>query len=149
MWKRYQETKSYSDYVEYKRALNRTTQEYCIIRRKTNVELKLAQGIESNHKSLYFYVRSKSRTTDKVFPLKDNSGNMVSDDKEMCKMLITFFSSVCTNEFNSVNMPDVVLQGGCDEMLSDIMVNEDIFSKKLLQLKLKKAPGLDGFVPRH
>ena len=28
------------------------------------------------------------------------------------------------------------------------MVNEDIVAKKLLKLKLDKAPGLDGFVPR-
>ena len=47
-----------------------------------------------------------------------------------------------------MNMPEVirVFQDGCDEMLSDIIVNEDIVANKLL--KLNKAPGLDGFIPR-
>ena len=39
-----------------------------------------------------------------------------------------------------------VFQNGCDEMPSDIMVNEDIIAKNLLKLKLNKATGLDGFV---
>ena len=50
----------------------------------------------------------------------------------------------------SMNMPKVirVVRDRCDEMLSDIMVNEDIVAKKLLKLKLNKASGWDGFVPR-
>ena len=130
--------------MEYKRALNRTTS----IEGK-KIERKLAQEIKSNHKSFYFYVKSKSRTKIKVSPLKDNSVNVVSDDKEMCEVLNTFFfSSVFTKESNSMNIPEVIqiLQGGCDKMLSDI-VNEDIVAKKLLILKLNKAPGLDGFIP--
>ena len=57
------------------------------------------------------------------------------------------FSPVFTNEFNSMNMPEVmwVFQGGCDEMLSDIIVNEDIVAKKLLQLKVNKAHRFEWF----
>ena len=66
---------------------------------------------------------------------------MVSDDKEMCEVLNTFFSSVFTNESNSRNMMKViwVFQGGCDEISADIMVNKDIMAKKLEKLKLNKT----------
>ena len=47
-----------------------------------------------------------------------------------------------------MNMSEVipVFQDGCDKMLSDIMVNEDIIAKKWFKLKLNKTPGLNGFV---
>ena len=46
---------------------------------------------------------------------------MVSDDKEMCEVLNTYFTSLFTNESNSSNIPEVirVFQDGCDEMLAD------------------------------
>ena len=60
----------------------------------------------------------------------------------MCEVLNTFFRSMFTNEFNSMNMPEVirVFHRGCDEIVSDIMVNEYIVVKKLV--KLNKASGL-------
>ena len=41
---------------------------------KRYVELKLAQHIKSDNKSLYAYVRSKQNVRDKVGPLEDNAG---------------------------------------------------------------------------
>ena len=94
MWKRYQETKSCSYYVEYKRVLKKTTLEYRVAQK---IKIKLAQGIKSNPNFFYSYVRSKSQTKYKVAPLKDNSGNFVSADKDMLEVFNTFFSSVFTN----------------------------------------------------
>ena len=43
MWIQYRESKNYNDYVEYKRALRKTTNEYK--KAKTNFERKLANNI--------------------------------------------------------------------------------------------------------
>ena len=39
---------------------------------------KLAQNIKSDSKSFYAYVRSKQNVRDKVGPLKDNAGNIIT-----------------------------------------------------------------------
>ena len=45
---------------------------------KRNFEHKLAQNIKSDSKSFYAYVRSKQNVRDKVGPLEDNFGNIVT-----------------------------------------------------------------------
>ena len=62
-----------------------------------------------NLKFIYFYVRSNSGTKDKIGPLKDDTGDIVSEGKEMCEVLNMFFSYVFTNESNFMNMPEMVL----------------------------------------
>ena len=42
------------------------------------VEHKLAQHIKSDSKSFYAYVRSKQNVRDKVGPLEDNTGNIIT-----------------------------------------------------------------------
>jgi len=86
MWRRYKLSKSYNDHVEYNRALNRSTYEYR--KAKNNFECKLAKDIKKNPKSFYSYVRSKSKTKDRVGPLKDSSGQIIIDDEGMCNVLI-------------------------------------------------------------
>jgi len=85
MWQRYRQSKSYNDHVEYKRALNKSTEEYR--KAKKNFELKLAEEIKINPKSFYAYVRSKSKTKDRVGPLVNKSGEFVLDDASMCNVL--------------------------------------------------------------
>ena len=51
MWRVYKHTGKDQDYVVYKEALNAATNE--VRRSKRNVELKLAQNIKSDSKSLY------------------------------------------------------------------------------------------------
>ena len=45
---------------------------------KRNFEHKSAQNIKSDSKSFYAYVRSKQNVRDKVGPLEDNFGNIVT-----------------------------------------------------------------------
>ena len=39
----------------------------------------------------FAYVRSKSKTKDKVSPLNDNNGNVATDNDEMCEIHNAFF----------------------------------------------------------
>ena len=41
--------------------------------------------------NLYAYVRGKAHTKDKVGPLKDDKGNIISNDADLCKLLNDLF----------------------------------------------------------
>ena len=60
----------------YKEALNAATNE--VRKFKRNVEHKLAQHIKSDRKSFYAYVRSKQNVRDRVGPLEDSAGNIIT-----------------------------------------------------------------------
>ena len=76
MWRVYKHTGTDKDYDAYKEALNAATNE--VRKSKRNFEHKLAQHIKSDSKSFYAYVRSKQNVRDKVGPLVDNAGNIIT-----------------------------------------------------------------------
>ena len=76
MWRVYMHTRKDEDYANYKEALNLATTE--IRKSKRTFEKKLACNIKNYTKSLYAYVRSKQKVRDKVGPLENNRGNIIS-----------------------------------------------------------------------
>ena len=60
-------------------------------RSKRALEEKLAEGIKKYSKSLFKYVRSKSGAKDKIGPLKDNEGNLLTSNEDMSELLNRFF----------------------------------------------------------
>ena len=76
MWRVYNHTGKDKDYDAYKEALNTATNE--VRKSKRNFEYKLAQNIKSDSNSFYAYVRSKQNVRDKVGPLEDNFGNIIT-----------------------------------------------------------------------
>ena len=76
MWRVYKHTGTDKDYYAYKEALNAATNE--VRKSKRNVEHKLAHNIKSDSKSFYAYVRCKQNVRDKVGPLEDNAGNIIT-----------------------------------------------------------------------
>ena len=76
MWRVYKHTGKDKDDDVYKEALNAATNE--VTNSKRNCEHKLAQHIESESKPGYAYVRSEQNVRDKVGPLEDNAGNIIT-----------------------------------------------------------------------
>ena len=76
MWRIYKYTGKDKDYEAYKEALNAATNE--VRKSKRKFEHKLAQNLKSDSKSFYAYVRSKQNVRDKVGPLEDNAGNIIT-----------------------------------------------------------------------
>ena len=85
MWRIYKHTGTDKDYDAYKEALNAATNE--VRKSKRNCEHKLAQNIKSDSKSFYAYVRSKQNVRDKVGPLEDNAGNIITQGFLMAEEL--------------------------------------------------------------
>ena len=77
MWRVYKHKGKDKDYEVYKEALNAATNE--VRKSKRNFEHKLAQNIKSDSKSFYTYVRSNQNVRDKVGPLEDNAGNIITE----------------------------------------------------------------------
>ena len=76
MWQVYNHTGKDKDYEVYKEALNAATNKGRKFNR--NFEHKLAQNIKSDSKSFYAYVGSKQNVRDKVGPLEDNAGSIIT-----------------------------------------------------------------------
>ncbi len=78
MWRVYKHPGKDTDYKVYKQALKEATPE--VQKSKRNFEHKLAQNIKSDSTttSFYAYVRSKQNVRDKVGPLEDNAGNIIT-----------------------------------------------------------------------
>ena len=88
MWRVYKHTGKDNDYDAYKEALNATTNEFR--KSKRNFEHTLAQHIKSDSKS--FYVRSKQNVRDRVGPLEDSVGNIITQGVLMAEELNMHFS---------------------------------------------------------
>ena len=143
----YKHTGKEQDYVVYKEALNAATNE--VRKSKRNFELKLAQNIKSDSKSFYAYVRSKQNVRDKVGPLEDNAGDIITEVILMAEELNMHFSSVFTREdTSSLPVPETKFNGSEGERLGQLVVTPEVVASKINNMKENKSPGIDGISPK-
>ena len=147
MWRVYKHTGKDEDYEVYKEALNAATNE--VRKAKRNFEHKLAQNIKSDSKSFYAYVRSKQNVRDKVGPLEDNAGNIITEGCLMAEELNVHFSSVFTREdTSSLPLPETKFNGSEEEKLGQLVVTPEVVASKINNMKENKSPGVDGLSPK-
>ena len=138
MWRVYKHTRTDKEYDAYKEALNAATNE--VRKSKRNLEHKLAQNIKSDSKSFYAYVRSKQNVRDKVGPLEDNAGNIITQGFLMAEELNMHFSSVFTREdTSSIPVPETKFKGSEGERLGQLVVTPEVVGlvSKILLLRFK------------
>ena len=147
MWRVYRRTRKEEDYAKYKEALNAATTE--IRQSKRSYEQKLACNIKNDSKSFYAYVRSKQNVQDKVGPLEDSAGNIISQGFLMAEYLNGYFSSVFTKEdISSLPVADAKFQGAKSDYLGPLVVTPELVVKKIKAMKDNKSPGVDGIPPK-
>ena len=147
MWRVYRHTRNDEVYANYKEALNLATIK--IIKSKRIFEKKLAGNIKNDSKSFYAYVSSKQKVRDKVGPLENNSGNIISDGFQMAEVLNEYFSSVFTTEdISSLPVPVTKFEGSKSEHLGQLIVTTEMIAKKIKKMKDNKSPGVDGIPPK-
>ena len=145
-WKRFTDTPDYQSYVEFKRVRNKATTE--LRRSKRIFEEKLAEGIKKDSKSFFRYVRTKSGTKDKIGPLKDNDGNLLTSNEDMSELLNRFFASVFTQELGVVHGR---IDGNDDEQFSgstrdenSILITEAMVTEQIGRLADNKVTDTGG-----
>ena len=100
-WTEHKEAPSFHKLRKYREKRNKVNGD--IKKSKRNFEEKLSEKIKTEPKAFYAYVRSKSKTKDRVGPLLNNSGALTDDKKEMSDILNDYFSTVFTIEnFNKL-----------------------------------------------
>ena len=143
MWMVYRRIRKDEDYANYKEALNLATTE--IRKSKRTFENKLAGNIKNYSKSFYAYVSSKQKVRDKVGPLENNRGNIISDGFQMTEVLNEYFSSVFTTEdISSLPVPFTKFEGNTSEHLGQLFITPEMIAKKIKKMKDNKSPGVDG-----
>ena len=143
----YKHTGKDKDYKVYKEAINAATNE--VRKSKRNLELKLAHNIKSDSKSSYAYVRSKQNVRDKVGPLVDNSGNIITHELLMAEELNMHFSSVFTREdTNWLPVPETKFNGSEGGKLGQLVITPEVVVSKINNMKENKSPGVDGIAPK-
>ena len=134
MWRVYKHTGNDQDYVVYKEALNAATSE--VRKCKRNFELKLAQHIKSDSQSFYAYVRSKQNVRDKVGPLEDNAGDIITEGILMAEEINMPFSSVFTREdTSSLPVPETKFIGSEEEKLGQLVETPEVVASKINNMK--------------
>ena len=147
MWRVYRRTRKDEDYAKYKEALNAATTE--IRQSKRSYEQKLACNIKNDSKSFYAYVRNKQNVQEKVGPLEDSAGNIISQGFLMAEDLNGYFSSVFTKEdISSLPVADAKFQGAKSDYLGPLVVTPELVAKKIKAVKDNKSPGVDGIPPK-
>ena len=147
MWRVYKHTGKDKDYYAYKEALNAATNE--VRKSKRHFEHKLAQNINSDSNNFCAYVRSKQNVRDKVGPLEDNFGNIVTQGFVMAEELNMHFSSVFTREdTSSVPVPETKFKGSEGERLGQLVVTPEVVASKINNMKENRSPGVDGISPK-
>ena len=86
---------------------------------------------------------------DKVGPLENNSGSIISDGFQMAEVLNEYFSSVFTTEdTSSLPVPFNKFEGSKSEHLGQLFVTPETIAKKIKKMKDNKSPGVDGIPPK-
>ena len=113
---------------EVNRNIARKQMLWRIYKHTGNVE-ELAVNIKNDSKSFYAYVRSKQKVRDKVGPLENNRGNIISDGFQMAEVLNKYFSSVFTTEdISSLPVPLNKFEGNISEHLGQLFVTPEMIT---------------------
>ena len=144
MWRVYKHTGKDKDYEAYKEALNAATN--YVRKSNRNFEHKLAQNIKSDSKSFYAYVRSKQNVRDKVGPLEDNCGDIITQRFLMAEELN--MQILVREDTSSLPVPETKFKGSEGERLGQLVVTPEVVASKINNMKENKSPGVDGISPK-
>jgi hypothetical protein len=108
------------------------------------MERELTREDDSRGKNFTRYIKSKMKTRTGIGPLKNNEGQLVSDNKEMACILNNFFSSVFTKE-DKENLPQKEKETNVE--IGEVTVTREKIMKKIDKLRKDSAPGPDGIHP--
>ena len=108
---------------------------------KRNMEKRLANMGETTTKTFANYIKSKTKSKTGIGPLKDENGELITDEREMAEKLNNFFANVFTVK-DASNIP--VRGRETEASLNSVLFTEDKIRNKIKNLKKNSAPGPDG-----
>ncbi|GAB0175988.1 mitochondrial enolase superfamily member 1 [Grus japonensis] len=115
---------------------------------KALTEISLDRDVKDNKKSFYKYVSDKRRTRENVGPLRNETGDLVTQDMKKAEVLNDFFASVFTGQCLSHTAQITEGKGRDWENAEPPTVGEDQVQEYLRNLKVHKSMGPDELHPR-
>ncbi|GAB0179431.1 hypothetical protein GRJ2_000408400 [Grus japonensis] len=115
---------------------------------KALIESSLARDVKDNKKSFYRYVSDKRKMRENVGPLRNETGDLVTQDMEKAEVLNDFFASVFTGKCLSHTAQVTEGKGRDWENAKPPTVGEDQDREYLRNLKVHKSTGPDEMHPR-
>ncbi|GAB0199271.1 mitochondrial enolase superfamily member 1 [Grus japonensis] len=109
---------------------------------KALIKISLARDVKDNKRSFYRYVSDKRRMRENVGPLRNETGDLVTQDMEKAEVLNDFFASVFTGKGLSLHTAQVT-EGRDWENAEPPTVGEDQVREYLRKLKVHKSMGPD------
>ncbi|CAM5153827.1 unnamed protein product [Natator depressus] len=112
---------------------------------KSHLELQLARDVKSNKKGFFRYVSNKKKVKERVGPLLNEGGNLVTEDVEKANVLNAFFASVFTNKVSSQTTALGSTAWGGGDLPS---MEKEVVRDYLEKLDKQKSMGPDALHPR-
>ena len=140
-WKRFSKNRTDDNFVRYKEAEKQCKKGVSAAKR--NFERKIAKS--GNKRPFNAYIKSKTKSRSNVGPLKVNK-TIISENKDMAKILNEYFTSVFTSEPPGEVPPVEKLP--TESILDNIFFTAEQVRKKLVALKPNSAPGPDKISSR-
>jgi len=112
-------------------------------------ERKLAANVKNDSKSFYKYVRSRQKKRDRVGPITDGKGSLITEDEQTAEELNEYFCSVFNKE-DEVNIPEAMkmFDGDEEQRLKTVTFTKEKVTAELKKLKTDKSPGTDAMHPK-
>ena len=101
-------------------------------------ERNLTINAKKEPKKIYSYINKKNLIKDYVKALKNENGEITTNNQQMCNILNKYFNSVFTSE-NMETLP--IVSSRSDISCSDPGFFENDIAKRLKDLNLNKSPG--------
>lgn len=111
---------------------------------KRKLEKEIANSSGKNIKKFTDYIKAKTKSKTSIGPLKDSSGSILTEDKEVADHLNNFFTSVFTKDDGRI-IPVIVPE--TDDRLETVEITGTKIRKVIRNLRAGSAPGPDGITP--
>ena len=123
---------------------------------RLETESKIIEGVKKNNKLFFSYAKKFRKTRDSVGPLKDHSGNIVSDPKLMCEVLKSQYEKSFTSKKNNIevtlsnpqeceiNLNDLFKDDDEESTFTCIDINDEDILQAIKSTKINSAPGPDS-----
>ena len=142
-YRRFQQSRSGTDYSKYAAVRNATTK--AIRQDRRSFESKIANKSSKNPRKLFAYLRNQTKGS-RTITIQKQDGTLMADEHEVSTALNDHFSSVFTRERDGP-LPVFANRVDCNNHLCNIIFREIDIHCKLLQLIPGKSPGPDSIYP--
>ena len=138
-WQKYKKFRNPVHLEEYKRLEKQVQQD--VRRAKRKLEIKLSRKEKGNNKAFNSYLKNRLSSRPTIGPIKNEKGEVVTDDRGMASILNSYFGKVFTRE-EIVNIPNAS-QRDFSAPLEAAVFSEVEIKKLILKMKPDKAAGPD------